>query len=439
MRHLTLLFLQGPASPYLKALAEAAERRGAKILKVNFCLGDAAFWWPRKADWFTGRPAEWPDFLKRYVTENGVTDIVMLGDGRPRHAAAVTVARQLHIRAHIFEHGYLRPDWLTLEPFGMSSKSCFPADAASIRKLADGETDPPGDARFSSSFLIYALYDLAFHIPNVLFGWLVHRHYRAHGAVHPLVEYAGWIGKAITAPWRRRAALRVEQRYIDGSPDFFLFPLQLPGDYQIRVHAPMGDLFQLVAAVVRSFARHAPQTTRLLFKVHPIDNGLSRWSTRIGQLARQYGVEGRIDLIDGGDLEALIGRSVGIVTVNSTVGLTALLAHKPVIALAPAVYDVDGLTHQASLASFWRSPTPPEPDMPAVLVRAMARTIQVRGGFIGREAMETGAGAMADRLFGEADLLPVDSPPDRLHFRYEAELSETTATSDAGTTRSATA
>lgn len=435
MRHLTLLFLQGPASPFLKTLAEAAERRGAKVLKINFCLGDGCFWWPRKADWFTGPPAEWPQFLKRYVAENGVTDIVMLGDGRPRHAAAVTVARQLHIRAHIFEHGYLRPDWLTLEPFGMSSKSCFPADATTIRKLAEGEADPPSDARFASSFLTYALYDLAFHIPNVLLGWLVHPHYRAHGAVHPLVEYAGWIGKAITAPWRRRAARSVEQRYIDGSPDFFLFPLQLPGDYQIRVHAPMGNLFKLVAAVIRSFALHAPETTRLLFKVHPIDNGLSRWSGRITRLARQNGVEGRIHVIDGGDLDALIARSIGIVTINSTVGLTALLAHKPVIALAPAVYDVAGLTHQASLASFWRMPMPPEPDMPGALVRAMARTIQVRGGFIGRAAMEAGAEAMADRLFGETHLLPVDSPPDRSHFRYEAELSDVSGISGAGTTK----
>ncbi|MCM2477161.1 capsular biosynthesis protein [Rhizobium sp. CG5] len=434
MRHLTLLFLQGPASPFLKDLARAAERRGAKVLKIHFCLGDAGFWWPRKADWFTGRPAEWPDFLTRYVTENGVTDIVMLGDGRPRHAAAVAVARHLRIKAHIFEHGYLRPDWLTLEPFGMSSKSCFPADATSIRTLAEGQADPPVDKRFASSFLTYALYDLAFHIPNVMLGWLVHPHYRAHGAVHPLVEYAGWIGKALTVPWRSRSARRVEQRYRAGSPDFFLFPLQLPGDYQIRVHAPMGDLFKLVAAVIGSFARHAPLTTRLLFKVHPIDNGLSRWSTRIGQLARHHGVEGRIDLIDGGDLDSLIARSVGVVTVNSTVGLTALLAHKPVIALAPAVYDVAGLTHHASLASFWQAPTPPEPDMPSVLVRAMARTIQVRGGLIGREAMQTGADAMAQRLFEEVDLLPVDSPPDRSHFRYEAELS--IDASGAGTTRS---
>lgn len=424
MHRFSLLILQGPASPFLKSLASVAVLRGLAVHKINFCLGDAIYWWPRKADWFKGADREWPEFLERTCREKGITDMLMLGDGRPKHAAAIAVAQRLGIHVHIFEHGYLRPDWLTIEPDGMSGRSRFPRDPEAVRAIAARR--PPADLRglFRSSFLTYALLDLTYHVPNVLLGWLLHPNYRTHGPVHPVVEYAGWIGKGLTAGRRKREAMAVEGRYLpalgEAAPRFFLFPLQLPGDYQIRVHAPLGDLYALVDAVIRSFARHAPGEMRLLLKTHPIDNGLSGWKRRIARIAEAQGVADRVDLIDGGDLDRLIAGSEGIVTVNSTVGLTALNAGKPVICLGASIYDMPAVTHQGSLASFWSQPQAPEGDMPEALTRALIATIQVRGGFIGRQAIETGAREMLERIVSpSADLAPAPAPAG---FRYEQEL-----------------
>ncbi|GEO85697.1 capsular biosynthesis protein [Ciceribacter naphthalenivorans] len=384
------------------------------------------YWWPRRATWFTGRDVDWPQFFERYCSDKGITDILMLGDGRPKHAAAIDTARKLGIRVHVFEHGYLRPDWLTIEPDGMSGRSRFPRNAETVRAIAANA--PPADlnGHFRSSFLAYALLDLAFHVPNVLFGWLLHPNYRTHGPVHPAVEYAGWIGKGLTARRRRRQATTIESRYLPPppatGPRFFLFPLQLPGDYQIRIHAPIGDLFRLVEAVIRSFARHAPADARLLFKTHPIDNGLSDWRRRIASMAQAQGVADRVDLLDGGDLDRLIARAEGVVTVNSTVGLTGLLARKPVISLGASIYDIPGLTHQGTLASFWTRPQVPEADMPDALARALIATVQVRGGFIGKQAIESGAREMIERILTPSPYL---SPRTQgaATFRYEAELS----------------
>ncbi len=302
-------------------------------------------------------------YLKSYIRDHDVTDIVMLGDGRIPHATAAEIGMEDGIRVHILEHGYLRPDWLTIEPDGMSAHSRFPREPHAIETLAAGSPAVAGGGLYQSSFLTYALYDLAYHIPNVLFGWLVHPHYRTHGPVHPMVEYGGWIWKALTAAKRRRAA---EKAIADcllpgtkGDARFFLFPLQLPGDYQIRSQSPGGDLFKLVDAAIASFARNAPPGSRLLFKVHPIDNGLSRWATRISEAAERHGVGTCVFIADGGNTDDLIGKSAGVVTVNSTVGLTALGLGKPVITLGAAIYDVPGLTFQDSLAAFWQRPTPP--------------------------------------------------------------------------------
>ncbi|KAA3516769.1 capsular biosynthesis protein [Agrobacterium vitis] len=422
----TFLFLQGPASPFLPALARALETRDVAVRKVNFCSGDVIFWrkWP--FDFFRGRDDAWPGFLERLILRHGITDVLMLGDGRPKHAAAVALCTRLGLRAHIFEHGYLRPDWLTVEPFGMSSQSRFPVDPQAIVALAQGVEAPQPRSPYPSSFLTYALYDLIYHVPNVALGWLLHPRYKAHGPVHPVVEYSGWIVKGLTARRRKAQALRLQQRYLatDREFDFYLFPLQLPGDYQIRRHAPMGDLFRILQAVIHSFARHAPSGSRLLFKTHPIDNGLRDWSSEIARMAERCGIAHQVDVIDGGDLTALIRASRGLVTVNSTVGLTALQQAVPVMALAPAIYDVPGLTHQQSLASFWQAPELPDATLLNHLIHAMTATIQIPGGFIGKQAITDGATAMADRLLTKTKPLAHESSPERSRFRYESELLE---------------
>jgi capsular polysaccharide export protein len=428
MKTRTFLLLQGPASPFLKHLANQLENRGARVRKIGLCLGDVFFWWPKATDFYRGSIENWPVYLKNYIATNHVTDLVMLGDGRPVHAAAADLGIKLGLRVHILEHGYLRPDWLTIELDGMSAHSRFPQQPETIEALAAEQPPVPTDRLFRSSFLTYALYDLAYHVPNVLLGWLIHPHYRTHGPVHPAIEYGGWIWKASTRRRRRRAAeiaiRRCLQTVDGGRSRFFLFPLQLPGDYQIRNHSPGGDLFTIVEATVASFSRHAPPESRLLFKVHPIDNGLSRWPQRIKLAAHEHGVGDRVFLADGGDTDWLIGQSAGVVTVNSTVGLTALNQRRPVIALGAAIYDVPGLTWQGSLAAFWQHPVAPEPQLLENFVRALAATTQVRGGFIGRDAIEIGAHNVAERLMEPEDRLPVTLRKSRGApiFRYETEL-----------------
>jgi capsular polysaccharide export protein len=198
----------------------------------------------------------------------------------------------------------------------------------------------------------------------------------------------------------------------------------LPGDYQIIKHSPGSDLSAVVEAVIASFARYAPEETRLLFKVHPIDNGLSRWPQRIGDAASRLNVGDRVFVADGGNTDSLIERSAGVVTVNSTVGLTALAFNRPVIALGAAIYDVDGLTSQAALADFWRRPPLPDPDLFDAFMRALSATTQVRGGFIGRDALNTGADNVASRLLEPDERLPesLRKQRDRGVFRYEREL-----------------
>jgi capsular polysaccharide export protein len=50
-------------------------------------------------------------------------------------------------------------------------------------------------------------------------------------------------------------------------------------------------------------------------------------------------------IVDGGDLEAMLGAGRSLVCVNSTSATLALARHIPVCTIGEAVYDMPGLAH----------------------------------------------------------------------------------------------
>ena len=73
----------------------------------------------------------------------------------------------------------------------------------------------------------------------------------------------------------RRLAQGKVGRLVAGDAPYWLMPLQLDGDYQIRRHSPYGSMREAIADVAASFARSAPPEAKLVVKGHPLDNGLT--------------------------------------------------------------------------------------------------------------------------------------------------------------------
>jgi capsular polysaccharide export protein len=394
-------------------VARAVLDRGHDVRRINLSPGDRLFWRLPGAVDYTGSVPDWPLYVEGFMTSEGVTDLALLGDARIYQAAAIAAAQRLGVRVHVIEHGYLRPDWLTVERDGMSSFSHFPRDPAAIRALAAGRPDPDLAPLAQASFTRYALWDLAYNLTNVFAGPLSHRHYQGHQSVHPLVEYGGWIRKfALERSEARHRDAVLATLAADPRPTF-LMPLQLATDFQLRTHSFFPHLYDAVAWILRSFTRNADPAARLLFKVHPLDNSLARWRSRIARMAAGEGIGSRVFVIDGGDLDAILAASAGVVTVNSTVGIAAIRAGRPLIALGNAVFDVPGLADQRPLAEFWRDPRPPDPELARDFLRALAWSTQVRGGFTAEQAMELGASNVAERILEPGDRLPRIAPQDR--------------------------
>lgn len=394
------LFLQGPPGPFFRLLGQELKQLGYGVHRINLSGGDQ-FDWPKGSANFRGTAQAWPMFFDRFVRANRITDLVLYGDCRPIHQAAVRMAKLRGVRIFVFEEGYIRPDWMTLERDGVNGHSPFDRDPQLILASSYWLTDVPQAPPITADFRRRAR-DSYWHYHHVVTGRLRFPFYRTHRSHSILGEGIGWLVKLKRK--RRRARQAEEVLAAIKGRKFILFPLQLTGDYQIRTHSPFGSMPQAVDYVVESFAAYAPSDLLLLVKEHPLDASWRNWRTYLKRRARRLGIEDRVLCIDGGDLQELSAMAAGMVCVNSTSGTLALENQIPVLVLGDAVYDVPGITHQAGLDSFWSKPERPDAELYAAFKKALHAKCLVRGGLASASAVETLIHNSVERLLAETSI-----------------------------------
>jgi capsular polysaccharide export protein len=391
------LFLQGLAARFFEYLGQALAARGHAVHRVNFNGGDRAFWRLPGAVDFRGRAEEWPSFLEGFVAAAGVSDIILFGDCRPLHRAAIAVARSQRRPVWVVEEGYLRPDWITFEQSGVNGYSALPRDPRwyrdAARRLPAWHDPPP----LASSFRRRATEDVAYWLASAI-ATRRFPHFATHRPYFQLVEYAGWLRRlALRRRAGRRAAGAITS-LADCRDPIFLFPLQLDCDYQLRVHSPFQSVRAAIETVLTSFAGHAEAGSRLIVKLHPLDSGIYDWTAMTRHAAVARGLSDRLTILDGGAIDAALALSRGVVTINSTVGIEALTQGRAVIALGSAIYDMPGLTFQGSLDEFWSAGRPPDPTLLDAFRRVLAARVLIPGSFFSKRGLKVAVDAAVDRL-----------------------------------------
>lgn len=403
--HRAFLFLQGPPGPFFRILAEKIQTKNILVHRINLSGGDRLDW-PNGATDFVGDFSEWPVFFDNFLRDHRITDLLLYGDCRPYHVSAHGIAALRGIRTHVLEEGYLRPDWMTLELEGVNARSTLSRDkkwfVAEARRLPPEPTLPSITASFRRRAR-----DSYWHYHNVVVGRLRFPHYRSHRSGSIIMEGLGWAWKFLRAKQRHQAADAVLQS-LEAKPTFVL-PLQLSGDYQIRIHSAFPDMKSAAAYTIGSFASHAPPEAHLLLKAHPLDCGFFNWSRFVRRQARRHRIEGRLHFVDGGDLDEMVRDASGLVCVNSTSATLALANDTPVCTLGDAIYDIAGLTHQRHLDTFWSDPTPPEPGLYRAFRRVLVDRCLVRGGLASESAVTELVDNVAEKLCAAATVHKVAS------------------------------
>lgn len=181
-------------------------------------------------------------------------------------------------------------------------------------------------------------YGMFYYVTRTLFSFgkqreLYHRH------ISPLPEIFYWLRNAYRKLSAQRSDFPQIQNLLehwDGK--YFLVPLQVAADCNLQQAALGWNSHRLISAVLRSFAQTAPQDARLVFKIHPMERGHSNLTPLIHSTAKIHGVGDRVNVIGTGSLGLLARHAAGMITINSTSGLSAIFHGIPLMVIGKAVY-----------------------------------------------------------------------------------------------------
>ncbi|SPC24967.1 capsule biosynthesis protein [Cupriavidus oxalaticus] len=360
--HRRILLLQGPNGPFFARLRDLLLGHGCHVTKVNFNGGDDLYYRGGDTVRFSDPMPAWEARLRMLLQPRRIDAIVVFGSARRQHRIAARVARELGIAYWVFEEGYIRPDYITLEAGGVNAESPLASLPLDSIPHAERTTRP---CRFRHAFGLMAWHSFWYFVA----GWIAqgrYPHYRHHKPFS-VPELGRWLRagyRKIRFHWQERGLRR--QLLASDHPHFFMVALQVSGDSQIRQHSPWRRIEDFIEATIQSFASHAPPDSQLVIKHHPMDRGHTNYAATIAASCARYGVAGRVSYLHDARLPSLLHRCIGLVTVNSTTGLQALFHRVPVIALGRCFYAKPGLTFQGSLDAFWSGP-------PAVDMREFSR------------------------------------------------------------------
>ncbi len=139
---------------------------------------------------------------------------------------------------------------------------------------------------------------------------------------------------------RGRSSVAAASENITLPAQFVFLPLQVHDDSQILLYSPhfpdMPSVVRFCVSGIAGYNRLRGAELKLVVKEHPSDHGRIDYS----DMYREYPDVVFTKLANTQDL---IAKSDAVITVNSTVGIEAMLQLKPIITLGDAFYAVPGL------------------------------------------------------------------------------------------------
>lgn len=388
-QHRRILLLQGPNGPFFARLGKFLMKAGRHVIKVNFNGGDDLFYREGEVVRFAEPMWAWKDFLRELLCARRIEAIVVFGACRRHHRIAARVAESLGVAFWVFEEGYVRPDYITLERGGVNAGS--PLAPMSMDNVPDLAA-PSAPRSFPRSFRDMALYSCAYFAAGMAGAhrYPFYRHHKPFG----LNELALWTKAACRKQVYRWQERKVRKGLLASDhPHFFLVALQVYNDSQIRVHSPWRNMRDFIEWTIHSFAAHAPSDSTLVIKHHPMDRGHTNYAAFIEKCAQTFGVGAQVFYIHDAHLPSLLHRCMGLVTVNSTTGLQALFHRVPVIALGRCFYAKPGLTFQGTLDAFWSDPGAVDMNAFKRFRTYVVRTSQINSSFYADNLLEGVSGS----------------------------------------------
>lgn len=374
-----VLIVQGDWEAGMSRLALDLKDAGHEVGKVLFCAPDVIYKFRGIRTHLFRQPLEdFESWLRDLIDREGYDTFFLYNHYRPYNQVAWKMAAELDLGCYVFELGLIRPNCVTV--FSRKSLPLPTLAKAWDKLLADGQPPKPVETPTElcqvstpAKLVVFCTNFFLSRVTSPLFPNFVDQremklwsHFK-HGVIHL---------------WRfieRGRDCEFDPLFAgEMSGTYYAVPLQVHSDTQITMCSDFKSIEQFIKRVVGSFEHYAPADTKLVFKVHPMDRGYKDYTDLVAGLDHRLG-GGRIFYVDRVHLPTLLGHSRGVITINSSVGISGLVHHVPVITLGQAVYDLKDLTFSQGLDAFWTQAKKPGSQWVRHFINLLLETNQGRG------------------------------------------------------------
>ena len=377
------LFLIGPIGTFFSRLSSYLEDNYVRTYKILFPLHEYGFS-KSKIIKYDQDIDKFKQFLSKTIINYEIRHIFMYGNVLIPHKQALDLVKELNlegisVKTHIFELGYLRPNFVTLENEGINYNSSLirsrefylKQDSYSILPV------PKKHARFrirkiwktisfiNHSFKNYKIVEKEHKLqPKPIYIWFQIKGF--------FLKYFFFFSE-----------YKLKNYFL--AKKYFLVILQVSTDSQLTEGSDFKDNKKFIYKVIKDFAEASRNDVNLVFKHHPRDRGYTNYHYVIEKISKEFGVNKNVFYIHDYYLSKLFQNSncKGTVLINSTVGYQSLYHSVPVKSLGITPYNIKGLSEQKDLVSFFKNPSPVDKILFNKFYKYVLENSQINGNFDG--------------------------------------------------------
>jgi capsular polysaccharide export protein len=353
-------------------------------------MGDVIYASRRKTIPFFRGLRAWEGWLDGILAARSVDLIILFGSERPAHVVARRLADLYGVKILSLEEGYIRPGLITLEEAGNNASSPI-AGQLPPEEYSGGETAP--DKIDYKSFRRMSWCGATYYIARTVTA-LGSQKELYHRKVHAFREIFCWLRNAyrrLRGQWRNFTTIQSLLEY--WNKKYFIIVMQVAADANLAAAALGWDSARLISSTITSFARSAPTDSRLVFKIHPMERGHNTYTPLIRATASALGIGERVDVIDIGSMGLLARHAAGMITINSSSGLSAIFHGTPLLVIGRAIYANPALATCGNGApdfdSFWRGGLVADGTLRTRYLQWLTETCLVPGDYYVQSGMET--------------------------------------------------
>jgi capsular polysaccharide export protein len=364
----SVLLLQGPVGAFFDRLANWLMQHGAQVRRVAFQGGDVYDSQVLEPITFKQALQDWPAYFEQLLQQHTIDCVVLFGQSRKHHHAAIQLCKSQGIDVVVLEEGYFRPGYITMELGGVNG---FSQTLQRYHWAPTPETAPLTPDISPRHFQKMA-WQASLHYQAMWQARHEFAQYKHHRNSQPSYYAHYWLRSWLRKLLNLRPSYRLQRQLFAHKTrqPYYFVPLQHDGDAQIVHHSDFANNAEFVIRVMHSFARRAPANSLLVFRQHPHVRGGPGHGELIAGLAQELGVARRVHHMIEGDTPDLAQHSAGVVLINSTVGLQALERGAPLMVMGQALYKQPQLSFTGDLDQFW---TQGRPACPAHTAHFMAQ------------------------------------------------------------------